>query len=194
VLNWLKRSWKPLLGLLSAVVLAYSALAWTGHTPSAEVCSKGEYGPPDQCASYDIVTAFLRRLFVFLDEHNGLVAAFAGVVVAFFTGVLWNATVKLWSEARQQRQDFRKGGLAGVIAARAALRSSRAAEKSANTAERALHNLEGPLIRPDRMGFRHDESSGTISFGFRNYGRSPSVVRGVSAIFPPTPLLRFSIT
>lgn len=68
----------------------------------AEVCSKGEYGPPDQCSSYDIVSALLGRAFVFADEHNGIVAAIAGSFVAAFTGILWWTTHKLWIASEKQ--------------------------------------------------------------------------------------------
>lgn len=173
--------------VLGALLVSYYVTIPLVGPHFSEVCRKGEYGPPDDCQSWDVVTAAILRTINGLDDHSGLMAALTGAVVAFFTGVLWWATEKLWGEARQQRKDTRKGGLASVIASRAALRSSRAAEKSANTAERALHNLEGPIIRPYRMEYYHNDSIGTISFAFRNYGRSPSVVQGVSAIFIITP-------
>ncbi len=68
----------------------------------AEVCSKGEYGPPDRCESWDIITALILRMFVVFDEHNGIVSAFAGVTVAVFTAVLWTATVGLWKSGERQ--------------------------------------------------------------------------------------------
>jgi hypothetical protein len=68
----------------------------------AQVCSKGEYGGPNQCSDYDIVSAVFGRAFVFADEHSGLMAALAGAVVAVFTGVLWVATHKLWLASERQ--------------------------------------------------------------------------------------------
>ncbi len=68
----------------------------------AQVCRKGEYGPPDHCETWDVVTASILRLMIALDEHNGIVAAVAGVTVAVFTGVLWKATDKLWRSGDEQ--------------------------------------------------------------------------------------------
>jgi hypothetical protein len=45
-----------------------------------------------------------------MDRHAGLLAALAGVIVAWFTGVLWIATDKLWRTSGEQislaRRDF----------------------------------------------------------------------------------------
>ena len=54
--------------------------------------------------------AIILRAGIWADEHNGLVAAFAGVAVAAFTGVLWGSTEKLWRSNERQitlaRQEF----------------------------------------------------------------------------------------
>lgn len=59
------------------------------YGPLSQVCHKGDYGPPDQCAQWNAVAAPLVRLLYWADEHNGLVTAFAGIVVAIFTARLW---------------------------------------------------------------------------------------------------------
>ena len=94
--------WLAFLVIFTATLFIYYLLIAVFGANYAEVCSKGRYGPPDNCSSYDIVSASFGRAFVFVDEHNGLFAAIASVAVAAFTGVLWIATEKLWRTSDAQ--------------------------------------------------------------------------------------------
>lgn len=102
------------------------------------VCTKSEYGPPDQCKDWDVVTAVVLRLLIGMDEHSGLMAAMAGVIVAVFTGVLWWATEKLWKASERQRRDGRRAIYANIAAARAARKSTEVAEKNLRAAYHPL--------------------------------------------------------
>jgi len=97
-----KRSWRFVLYFVAAAACVYIILVLCGRVPFAEVCSKGKYGPPDNCSYHDIVLAWVLWLFVFADEHNGLVGALAGLAVAFFTGSLWFVTNKGLNLARDE--------------------------------------------------------------------------------------------
>jgi hypothetical protein len=129
-----RRWWWPLAIVATLVLIYYASLPFVG-VHFLKVCHRGSYGPPDACDSWDTLTAAFLRTGYFLDEHNGAVSALASVAVAAFTAVLWLSTDKLWAEARAQRQDARKSGLASAISARAALRSARAAQLTAEAAE-----------------------------------------------------------
>jgi hypothetical protein len=97
VLKWKKlKSWQTIALFVSGLIALYYLSIPIIGPHYAEVCRKGEYGPPDSCADWDTVTASVLRIGIWLDEHNGLVAAFAGVMVACFTAVLWRSTDKLW--------------------------------------------------------------------------------------------------
>jgi len=98
---------RPPLSALGALTLTftiyYAAIAIFGPVYT-EVCSKDKNGNVGACENWDIVTAIILRSLSFLDEHNGLVAAFAGVAVAVFTGVLWWSTEKLWASSMETSQ------------------------------------------------------------------------------------------
>lgn len=104
---------RPSLGIIpaaSAALVIYYAFADAGYVPYAKVCAKGDYGPPDQCAFYDVVTARVLQALVFLDQHNGAVAAGAGLAVAGFTYFLWLSTEKLWAAGEKTAEDNRISG------------------------------------------------------------------------------------
>ncbi len=84
-----------LLVVTAAIIAIYFWLANKGALPQADVCRKGEYGPPDNCASYDAVSALVGRALVFADEHNGL-------FIAAFTGTLWFSTHLMWKASTSQ--------------------------------------------------------------------------------------------
>lgn len=50
----------------------------------------------------DALLDYLDRVYHFVDDPNGLVTAFAGVAVAFFTLTLWRSTRKLWKSGEKQ--------------------------------------------------------------------------------------------
>ena len=109
-----RHPWLTALLVVAGALALYYALVPIFHPPYAEVCRKGEYGPPDHCTYLDAVTAFILRKLVWLDEHNGLVAAFAGLAVAGFTGVLWRSTEKLWTQAQATLIEARSGERAWI--------------------------------------------------------------------------------
>lgn len=119
------------LGIGLALIAIYYAFAASGVAIYADVCSERVQGQPDKCAYYDVVSALIGRFFIISNEYGAAVAGLAGVAVAFFTGVLWYATEKLWGESNRQRLDARHAIYAGQVAARAALKSARAAEVTA---------------------------------------------------------------
>jgi hypothetical protein len=84
------------------VLALYYALIPAIHPMISEVCRKGDYAPPDHCERHDVVTSAITWLLWRADEHNGVVAAFAGLAVAFFTMVLWKSTEKLWAAGEKQ--------------------------------------------------------------------------------------------
>jgi hypothetical protein len=90
------KPWKVALLAIAALLALYYLSIPVFGPHFAEVCSKGEQGKPDQCAYWDAVTAVILRGLIFADEHNGSIAALAGVAVAIFTAVLWVSTDKLW--------------------------------------------------------------------------------------------------
>jgi hypothetical protein len=127
--------WLSTLSAIATALVVYYAFVAVFGPHLAEVYTPGKDGRPGKREEWDIVTAVFLRLFNLLDEHNGVVAALAGVVVAIFTGVLWNATEKLWGASERQRLDARHSIYAGQVAARAALRNTRAAERMARAAD-----------------------------------------------------------
>ncbi len=78
--------------LVAALFLISQYTHWIA-TPN--ICRKGEYGPPDNCANYNLVIFAFLSVFYFIDDHSG-------AFVAFFTFVLWYSTDKLWKLGRSE--------------------------------------------------------------------------------------------
>ncbi len=163
-------------GLLA---LYYGSIPFVGPVYEC-VKQKGENGQPDSCSYWDAVTAFFLNLVGWLDLHNGIVAALAGIAVAWFTYALRVSTEKLWSEATFQRKIGRRSTYANLIAARAAKKSADAI----TTLERAYvypsdiaDNLGGAVnIRvydPDdeRAVFNMNI---IVDLSFKNLGKTPA--------------------
>lgn len=129
----------------------------------AEVCSKGQYGPPDQCSSWDIVTASVLRLFVWLDGHNGFVAALASVVIAIFTAVLWRATDKTAALAEQTV------ALAGQQVALEGLQTDVLEKQKEIARQQYLAEHRPKLVLKD-VFFSGDTEFGEVSFEIANSG------------------------
>lgn len=89
------------MGILIVAAVAYYLLLPLVGPHFVAVCRAAREGLPGRCEEWDAGTAFLLNLFNWLDDHNGVVSALAGVTVAIFTGVLWNATVKLWEASEK---------------------------------------------------------------------------------------------
>lgn len=167
-----------MVGAAALVLLYYVAMPVIGPH-FLHVCHKGKYGPPDECSSWDALTAIALRVFYFLDEHNGTISAIASVAVAGFTAVLWWSTDKLWTEARAQQELTRESVKASVA-------SAEAAAKAADISERSLKSLETPYIYPSPV-FKPDDPNETILVTLKNYGRSPATVTEVRVGFHITP-------
>lgn len=119
----------------------------------------------------------------FLDTHSGALALFASVAIACFTLTLKWSTDNLWSEAQRQRSDARHSIYASQISARAARLSATAAKQTAEATQKLLNELEVPYVVPHDMQFSHSPTEGQITVRFKNFGRSPAIVRSVSATF-----------
>jgi len=88
------------LTLSAAGLAAYYALMPLIRPPYLEACFKGAFGPPDQCAQYDVVSAVLMRAVAEADEHAGAVAGFAALMAIAFAAVLLRSTQRLWEQSR----------------------------------------------------------------------------------------------
>lgn len=97
---------KPPLGKIlvaaTAVLLAYYLSIPLLGAHYAEACRHGFGGAPNDCSSWDVVTASILRAYIWADEQAGFVAAISSVAVAVFTAVLWVATDRLWHSANDQ--------------------------------------------------------------------------------------------
>jgi hypothetical protein len=99
-----KHPWPTALAIGAVALVVYYALVPVVHPVISEVCRRGDYGPPNHCEKHDVVTSAITWLLWRADEHNGVVAAFAGLAVAFFTMVLWKSTEKLWAAGEKQAE------------------------------------------------------------------------------------------
>ena len=132
------------LASVAALVAVYFAFVNAGAVPYAKVCSKGVEAQQDRCTYWDAVTAIVLRFIVFLDDHNGTVAALAGLAVAGFTFALWASTEKLWREATDSGRLGRRTAYAALVAARAARLQAGWAERQTEIIEKQkeLQRLE----------------------------------------------------
>lgn len=171
--------WRKSLCGIAFLEAIYYALAGAGAVPYAEVCSQPVQAQHRDCTLYDIQSAFIGRLFVFLDEHNGALTALAGIAVAAFTFTLWQSTEKLWAEAQQQRRDGRRAVLANIAAARAARKSADVAEKSLLAAHRPLI-----VISPLFLVQSKNVLKPYVEFVLQNSGKGVAIILkvGVTAI------------
>ena len=90
-------------GALAAQFGLYYLSVLFGLRPEyVNVCFLRPDGVAYDCGNYEAVLASMVRIFVWFDQHNGLVSAFSGAAVALFTAVLWRSTDKLWRTSEQQ--------------------------------------------------------------------------------------------
>jgi hypothetical protein len=114
----------------------------------------------------------------FLDTHNGAITALATIVVAAFTVVLAFVT-------RRQARLTRALAESGAIAAKAARKSAEVAEKSVNDVERPYVFVEN--IDPQVKVFGLPGAVPFVVLSLRNYGRSPALIRQLSALLEISP-------
>lgn len=100
-------------------------------------------------------------------------------VLTFFTGLLFVATCGLWYMAVRQARDMKDSIAVNKV-------SADAAKKSADVGERALTHLERPYLfltyeRPDFSSVGDGAMSFRVRFKFKNYGRTPAIIRHVCA-------------
>lgn len=67
-----------------------------------EICTKQNYSEAEECVTRHIGPFVLFWIIQSIDEHNGLITAFATVVMAAFTGTLWFVTKKAVDLARAE--------------------------------------------------------------------------------------------
>jgi hypothetical protein len=146
-----------------------------------QVCAKGEYGPPDQCSYWDAVTATIIKSFLFLDEHAGIVSAFAGLAVAIFTGVLWVVTGRAADAARAAADALpivERAYVYPVIISVGPIR---------DMINRATVYYLGDI---DKLDTPANEMS-DLSFCIKNFGKTPAIIKGVYASWGVIPLKGF---
>ena len=169
-----RRWWWPIAGVALLVLAYYLTIPIVGPY-FLKVCHRATQGAPEGCIDWDILTALVLTAFDWLDDHNGVVGAIAGLMVAGFTGVLWWSTEKLWAEAKIQ-QGLTRESIAASVA------SADAAAKAANVAEKALTSLETPYIYPI-SGYDPAHPREQMIVRLKNYGRSPATVDKVDVGF-----------
>lgn len=80
--------------VLAVLLLALGiASLWVPLT--YDLCSKGELGSNEQCATYHVGSFVLFYVFQVFDAHNGAVTAIATCFIAAFTITLWRSTKRL---------------------------------------------------------------------------------------------------
>jgi hypothetical protein len=97
-------------------------------------------------------------VFEWMDMHNGLIAALAGVMVAIFTGVLWCSTDKLW-KAGEKAAELNAKALANSI-------------KANVIAERSIFEQNRPWVFVKDIHFEQEKAWITVSF--TNAGKTPA--------------------
>lgn len=65
------------------------------------MCEQTKSGE-EQCAPYNLAAYYLVRTRRTIDENDGLITALATIVIAAFTGTLWQSTRNLWLAGERQ--------------------------------------------------------------------------------------------
>lgn len=153
-------SFGPILVLASLGLLFFAPI-------HPQVCAGGSYQQSGPCARENLIF----WLFNFVDEHSGIVSAIATVFIAWFTLTLKNASIE----------------------------QGRLTERSVIIAERTLTEIERPYLFLIVEEINHSEFSSfvysgeaanqqgiplpTISFRFKNHGRTPAIVQAIRSGF-----------
>jgi hypothetical protein len=168
-----KQTWISAFCVALAPVLLFLAVRWlsAGYQQCAADTGR-QYRREEQAkASPSVLFApelrnariGMRCTAIFLKEHETFVTAAATVVVAIFTVLL---------------------GLFTISLARSTRIAANAAKLSAYVAEQALTRLERPYLFLETLQVSPWEGSKgglSVEFQFKNFGRTPAIVRGVNA-------------
>ena len=82
------------------IVLLIAGIAFLILPEYSEYC-QSTHANDKYCSTYQIASSF----GAFLESHNGAITAIATIFIGWFTFTLKRSTDKLWSEAREQRQE-----------------------------------------------------------------------------------------
>jgi hypothetical protein len=108
---------------------------------------------------------------VAVDKHNGLVAAFAGLIVACFTYTLWRSTEKLWKAGDEQIT-------VAKVSAAAAKDAAIAARDQVELSREALITTERAFVVLNPFWHKNETVDGVKGWSFRciwkNTGNTPT--------------------
>jgi hypothetical protein len=101
----LPRGWKgwALIGLAAAIVVYFGSYFFPAEY---QVCRPDDYSHAKQCGYYHFGPSIPAGIIAWADIHNGLVTAFATVMIVIFTGTLWRTSDDTLSAIKRQGSEF----------------------------------------------------------------------------------------
>ena len=137
------------------------------------MCDAGEI--PKNCDNHNVFVYSIWRLARAIDPWSVLITAIGTVAIAGFTLTLWQSSEKMWKLTRVSTVSARRAAKAAKISADAAY----AAERARFFIVIEKHNLEEIIDNLDKRGSLAAGENISIKYHFRNYGKTPGILKEV---------------